>query len=305
MLLVITTAQAFAPTVSTITFRPTNPSVRPSATASSTATVSTSLLPTTSRLHAFVADRPTEKGGEEKKRRRKDGKNNSFNDDDDNDDDDKSWIPSKNGGFIPNLASSTIRILRGPLHHHPSDDLRQQVVNNDNDKIVNTNTFVKSAAKTDNIESIPTTEAPPEPLRIWTVNDIHKYKEVVADEDTKIVVVRFYAPWCRACRAIQAPFRRLPKQFPPSQVKFVEVPVTKDNAYLHRGLGVPSLPYGHIYHPTAGLVEELKISKNHFANFKSILGDYVNGQCQIQYNDDGTTNRSATAVSTASSTITE
>ena len=40
---------------------------------------------------------------------------------------------------------------------------------------------------------------------------------------------------------------------------FVDVPVTPANANLHQGLGVPSLPYGHIYQPGLGLVEELII----------------------------------------------
>ena len=35
-------------------------------------------------------------------------------------------------------------------------------------------------------------------------------------------------------------------EFP--SVKFVEVPLTKENAYLHDGLGVPSLPFAQLNH---------------------------------------------------------
>ena len=69
-------------------------------------------------------------------------------------------------------------------------------------------------------------------------------------------------------------------------VQFVECPVTKENAVLHQGLGVPSLPYGHIYHPTAGLVEEVKINKNVFATFECMLESYVRGSCPVQYLTD-------------------
>ena len=97
--------------------------------------------------------------------------------------------------------------------------------------------------------------------------------------------------WCKACRAVERPFRKLAQEFP--TVKFVEVPVTKDNAYLHKGLGIPSLPFGHIYHHnpdemSAGttLVEEMKINKHVFADFKQTLKTYVDGQCPMVYEDE-------------------
>lgn len=110
---------------------------------------------------------------------------------------------------------------------------------------------------------------------------IQEYKAVVADEKGQMVCVRFYAPWCKACKAIQQPFRKLCRDYP--AVKFVEVPLTKENAFLHEGLGIPSLPYGHIYHPQAGLVEEHKIKKKEFADFAHILDTYSQGECQVEY----------------------
>ena len=129
--------------------------------------------------------------------------------------------------------------------------------------------------------SITTTE----PL-LTEVTTIQDYKRIVADERDKIVVVRFYAPWCRACRAIAAPFRKLAQDMTGgnnSQIKFVEVPLTPDNAYLHQGLGVNSLPYGHIYHPAAGLVEEQSLNKKYFNAFRDKVHTYVNGQCDIDW----------------------
>lgn len=117
------------------------------------------------------------------------------------------------------------------------------------------------------------------------VTTLQQYKEVVADERERMVCVRFYAPWCRACKAVAGPFARLAKLYP--DVKLVQVPTTKDNALLHQGLGVPSLPYVHLYHPEVGLVEERKISKEHFDEFKNeILKSYVDGFCPVDYDDD-------------------
>jgi len=58
--------------------------------------------------------------------------------------------------------------------------------------------------------------------------------------------------------------------------------VTNDNADLHQGLGVPSLPYGHIYQPSVGLVEELKISRRHFRGFARMVRWYDKGLCDLE-----------------------
>lgn len=84
----------------------------------------------------------------------------------------------------------------------------------------------------------------------------------------------------KACKAIAPAFYRLASLY--SDALFIDVPVTPDNANLHQGLGVPSLPYAHIYHPISGLVEEAKISKKHFPNFARSLKFYVQGVCSIE-----------------------
>ena len=122
---------------------------------------------------------------------------------------------------------------------------------------------------------------------IHTVHDLDEYKRVVAEERDRIVCVRFYATWCRACKAIAPAFQRLAQQFP--TVKFVEVPLTDKNAVLHQGLGIPSLPFAHIYHPEAGLVEEQKIGKKVFANFRDVvLKSYVEGFCVLPSSEEET-----------------
>ena len=62
---------------------------------------------------------------------------------------------------------------------------------------------------------------------------------------------------------------------------FVEVPVTADNSSLHQGLGVPSVPFGHIYHPDAGLVEESKVSRKVFGDFEREFERYAAGYCDL------------------------
>ena len=169
----------------------------------------------------------------------------------------------------------------------------------------------------------------PTTMRIRQLSNIKDYKHYVVDDvdpnKVTITVVRFYAPWCRACQAIQQRYYRLAQQYeqrmqllppPPNNeettssrsssspadvvVRFMECPVTKDNAILHQGLGVPSLPYGHIYHSKVGLVEEMKLNKNVFTNFESTLASYVNGYCTVTYSDEEDTDRTADSTTMAS-----
>jgi len=88
----------------------------------------------------------------------------------------------------------------------------------------------------------------------------------------------------------------LPREFS-SSVKFVEVPLTKENAYLHKGLGIESLPFAHIYYnddhvdnngtgkepASSRLVEELKMKKNKFSEFKRVIQSYVDKECGVHY----------------------
>lgn len=101
----------------------------------------------------------------------------------------------------------------------------------------------------------------------------------------------FTLAWCRACRAVESSYRNLQNEFP--SVKFVEVPLTKSNAYLHEGLGVPSLPFAHIYDPHGGLVEERKVNKHVFPTFKKILRTYVKGECDVSYDEKGESNHNS------------
>jgi len=117
------------------------------------------------------------------------------------------------------------------------------------------------------------------PDNLFVANTLDDYKLLVGDETDKIVVVRFFATWCKACQAIGPSFYRLAKQH--KHIKFVEVPVTDRNAELHQGLAVPSLPFGHVYHPVGGLVEEMRISRKYFKEFEGTVQNYVDGSCDI------------------------
>ena len=122
------------------------------------------------------------------------------------------------------------------------------------------------------------------PANVKTVESLQDFKTIVGDETEKLVAVRFHATYCRACNAVAPHFYKLATLYP--NVVFVDVPVSERNAVVHQGLGVPSLPYAHIYHPEAGLVEEHKLTRKDIAEFRHVLQTYLDGSCDIVSTDE-------------------
>ena len=138
------------------------------------------------------------------------------------------------------------------------------------------------SSSTSQNESSTTTTYP----TIQLVDTLEDYKRVVVDDKDNIVVVRFFAPWCKSCKASMPLFKKMVAEHASSSVKFVEVPLTKDTAYIHEGLGVPSVPFGHVYYPNVGLVEEKKINKKVFKEFRDALDSYVLGYCDLPIEEE-------------------
>jgi thiol-disulfide isomerase/thioredoxin len=126
---------------------------------------------------------------------------------------------------------------------------------------------------------------PPQKQLITEVATLEDYKREVVDCDEQVVVVKFYSTWCRSCKAMAPLYKKLANSLTEDNnksIKFVQVPVTQHNSLLHQGLGIPSVPFGHIYHKDGGLVEELSLNKKHFGAFKDVLQQYVNGGCETE-----------------------
>ena len=68
--------------------------------------------------------------------------------------------------------------------------------------------------------------------------------------------------------------------------KFVECPMTSVNTEVHKELGIQTIPFAHVYHPSAGLVEQRRISRPHFSTFEKLMKDYTKGECWINENND-------------------
>ena len=71
------------------------------------------------------------------------------------------------------------------------------------------------------------------------------------------------------------------KDLKDQNVKFVDCPVTPTNGDLHASLGVNSIPFVHVYHPNAGLVEERKVSRRYYSGFEQAVKTYFQDSCDL------------------------
>jgi hypothetical protein len=74
-------------------------------------------------------------------------------------------------------------------------------------------------------------------------------------------------------------YKRLARQNP--EVTFVDIPITRDNEQVRDALNVVAVPFGHIYHPTAGLMEELNMGRRFWSEFQDIFHRYTKGSCEV------------------------
>jgi len=134
---------------------------------------------------------------------------------------------------------------------------------------------------------------------VKVVHTLDQFKKLLAKEGKdKIVIVRFYANWCKACKATTPYYYSLANRHNEStksknSICFVDVPITDKNVDLHQGLGIPSIPYGHIYIPDNKeegglLVEEFRMMKKVYKNHKvqTLLNWYAQGYCNLKIEDE-------------------
>jgi thiol-disulfide isomerase/thioredoxin len=129
-----------------------------------------------------------------------------------------------------------------------------------------------------NIPSIPNQLS-----NIHLATTIEEYDRILSEQKDKLIVTRFYMTNCKACVAMTPSFYRLVRSQP--NLAFVDIPISKENKDIHLRLGVETVPFAHVNHPTYGLVEQRKISRRHWDEFQGVVQSYVDGQCELTKED--------------------
>jgi len=111
---------------------------------------------------------------------------------------------------------------------------------------------------------------------------------IAQEKMDRVTVFRFFAPWCRACKKIAPRFDKMARDHP--GINFVQIPYNDQSRDFIQKLGIPSLPYGAVFDPNVGLIEQVNINPNKFEAFEKIVNSYDSGECELSeemMNEDG------------------
>lgn len=107
-----------------------------------------------------------------------------------------------------------------------------------------------------------------------------EFNTLMKKHENDIVVIRFFAPWCKSCASIAPSFHRLARRNP--KAIFLDIAATPQNSDFIQSLNVPYVPYGHIYGSSSNaLVHEMKISKSDWKVFERKVKNMLQGSCDL------------------------
>jgi thioredoxin 1 len=138
------------------------------------------------------------------------------------------------------------------------------------------------------------TDAPPPPGEIPdfpSMNEHGIYELLNADQHNawlkanpdKLMVIKFYAPWCRACKSVEPKYIQISKDEKYSDIPIIfgQLSVQHNKAYV-KSLGIMALPSMQIYAGSEGLVENFPCGPSKIPILKRKLTDTINAKVDPQ-----------------------
>ena len=92
--------------------------------------------------------------------------------------------------------------------------------------------------------------------------------------DDRLVAVKFYASWCRACKSIAPRFERLAKEFAGDEVQFFEIEFAA-NKELCRRLNIKKLPCVQYFRGSLGRVDTVMCGPSKFPDVRVKLEELL------------------------------
>ena len=95
----------------------------------------------------------------------------------------------------------------------------------------------------------------------------------------KLMVIKFYAPWCRACKSVEPKYIQISKddKYKDIPIIFGQLSVQHNKAYV-KSLGIMALPSMQIYAGSEGLVENFPCGPSKIPMLKRKLTDTINAK---------------------------
>lgn len=92
----------------------------------------------------------------------------------------------------------------------------------------------------------------------------------------EVVVVKYYARFCRACKAVAPKFERLARQYEGVNLRFVDVEFESSKP-LCKAMGIKSLPHTQVFAGSQGKVADFSIAPSKFDRLENFLARNVEG----------------------------
>lgn len=125
----------------------------------------------------------------------------------------------------------------------------------------------------------------PEQLRngIYEIQNPDQHAAWLAANPDKLMVIKFYAPWCRACKSVEPKFVQISKdpKYADVPIVFGQLSVQHNKAFV-KSLGIMALPSMQIYAGAEGLVENFPCGPSKIPILKRKLAETVNAKVDPQ-----------------------
>lgn len=110
------------------------------------------------------------------------------------------------------------------------------------------------------------------------ITSFDDYMNMLSASAERVAVLKFFAPWCRSCRAIAPKVARLAHEFP--EIHFYEIDYEANKELCWR-LGVKNLPTFHFYSGAAGRVEDFNAGPARAHIIREKVMEYALGSCAM------------------------
>jgi len=152
--------------------------------------------------------------------------------------------------------------------------------NNDNNGIASTSTSTSTQLGMSTFHQASSSSAPNglslqrDPSGIYQVENEADHKALLAAHPDRLVVLKFYAPWCRACKGLAPRYKNIATTDVYQNAVFAELNVQNNRDYV-KALGVLALPNVHFYAGNQGLVENFPCGPSKLPILKRKLKEWL------------------------------
>jgi calmodulin len=170
---------------------------------------------------------------------------------------------------VPRLAGSFLESRQFP--HQKSLLLKDSKITFENP----TNIYMSTITEDDGVQI--TGDFEPDKNGIYTLLNAEHHAALIDTYPDKIIVLKFYAPWCRACKGLEPKYVQIAKdpKYADLPIIFSQMSVQGNKDYI-KSLGVVALPSVLIYAGVEGLVENFPCGPSKVPILKKKLANVVN-----------------------------